>query len=73
MLPVQMALLVCVSPLWLGGIRIQPTFGLMRVVRGDSSSDIYCPIPPAHCMLGLLACSEAYAFGQLGTGLSWFR
>ena len=24
-------------------------------------------------MLGLLACSEAYEFGQLGTGLSWFR
>ena len=26
-----------------------------------------------YCMLGLLACSEAYEFGQLGTGLSWFR
>ena len=37
------------------------------------SSDINCPIPPAHCMLGLLACSEACEFGQLGTGLSWFR
>ena len=24
-------------------------------------------------MLGLLACSEAYEFGQLGTGLSWFN
>ena len=23
--------------------------------------------------LGLLACREAYEFGQLGTGLSWFR
>ena len=23
-------------------------------------------------MHGLLACSEAYEFGQLGTGLSWF-
>ena len=34
---------------------------------------INCRIPPAHCMLGLLACSEAYEFGQLGTGLSWFR
>ena len=44
----------------------------MRVVRGDLSWDINCPIPPAHCLLGLLACSEAYEFGQLGTGLSWF-
>ena len=24
-------------------------------------------------MLGLLAYSEAYEFGKLGTGLSWFR
>ena len=24
-------------------------------------------------MLGLLACSEAYEIGQLGTRLSWFR
>ena len=59
--------------LWLGEFRIQPTFALVRVVRGDLSWDINCPIPPAHCMLGLLACSEEYEFGQLGTGLSWFR
>ena len=59
--------------LWLGGFRIQPTFALVRVVRGDKSWDINCPIPPAHCMLGLLACSEAYEFGEFGTGLSWFR
>ena len=59
--------------LWLGGFRIQPTFALVRVVRGDLSWDINCPIPPADCMLGLLECSEAYEFGQLGTGLSWFR
>ena len=26
-----------------------------------------------YCMLGLLACSEVYEFGELGTGLSWFR
>ena len=31
---------------------------------------IICPIPTAYCMLGLLACSEAYESGQLGTGLS---
>ena len=43
-------------------------FALVRVVRGDLSWDINCPIPPAHCMLGLLACTEAYEFGQLGTG-----
>ena len=55
------------------GFRIQPTFSLVRVVRGDLSWDINCLIPPAHCMLDLFACSEAYEFGQLGTGLSWFR
>ena len=55
------------------GIRIQPTFALVRVVKGDKPMDINCPIPPACCMHGHLACSEAYEFGQLGTGLSWFR
>ena len=29
--------------------------------------------PLACCMHGILACSEAYEFGQLGTGLSWCR
>ena len=55
------------------GVKIQPTFALVCVVRGDLSWDINCPLPPARCMLGLLACSDAYEFGQLGTGLSWFR
>ena len=55
------------------GIRIQPTFALVGVVRGDESGDIKCPIPPASSMLGLLASSEAYKFGELGTGLSLFR
>ena len=32
-----------------------------------------CAIPPAYCILGLLACSEAYEFGQLDTGLSRYR
>ena len=32
------------SPLWLGGIRIQPTFALVRVVRGDESWFINCPL-----------------------------
>ena len=64
---------LCNWAMWLGGFRIQPTFTLVRVVRGDLSWDINCLIPPAHCVLGLLACSEAYEFGQLGTGLSWFR
>ena len=45
-------------PLWLGGIRIQPTFALVRVVREDESWDINCPIPPAYCMLNLLAYSK---------------
>ena len=30
-------------------------------------------IPPAYGMIGLLACSEEHEFGQLATGLSWFR
>ena len=47
---------------------IQPTFALVRAVRGDQSWDINCPIPPAYCMLGLLACSEAYELGQLELG-----
>ena len=59
--------------LCLGGFRIQPTFVPVRVVRGDLSWDINCLTPPAHCLQGLLACSEAHEFGQLGTGLSWFR
>ena len=41
------------------------------------SSDINCPIPPAYCMLTLSVCLHCpncpYEFGQLGTGLSWFR
>ena len=32
-----------------------------------------CPIPPADRMLSFLACSEAFEFGYLGIGLSWFR
>ena len=34
---------------------------------------VNCPSPQAYCMHGLLTCNEAYEFGQLGTGLSWFR
>ena len=38
---------------------MQPTYALVRVVRGNESWDINRPIPPpAYCMLGLLACSE---------------
>ena len=48
------------------GIRIQLTFSLVCVVNGDYSRDINCLIPPAYCMLGRLACYEAYQFGQLG-------
>ena len=52
---------------------------------GDKNSANVCPcachkrrltkgyIPLAYCMHDLLACSEVYMFGQLGTGLSWFR
>ena len=50
------------------GIRIQPTFALVHVVRGDESWDINCDIPPAYFIFGLLACSEANEFGQFGTG-----
>ena len=52
------------------GVRIQPTFVLVRVVRGDLPRDIICHIPPVYCMHDL-ACSEA-EFRQLGPGLSWF-
>ena len=43
----------------------------MRVVRSDYSRNMNCPIPLAHCMLGLLAENQAYELGQLGTGLFW--
>ena len=55
-----------VSVAW--GIRIQPTFALVGVVRGGESWDTNCPLPPAYCMLILLACSEAYEFGQNSRG-----
>ena len=42
-----------------------------RLIKG--TRDIHCLIPSAFCILGLLACCEAYEFGQLGAGLSWFR
>ena len=58
--------ILLLGPVACGGFRIQPTFALVRVVRGDLSWDINCPIPPAHCMLGLLACSEAYKFWTVG-------
>ena len=38
--------------------------------KGDYSRDMNCPIPLAHYRLVLSACREAYALGQLGTGLS---
>ena len=51
----------------LGGFRIQPTFALVRVmIRGDLSWDINCPIPPAHCMLGLLACVNKIQQSHVG-------
>ena len=30
------------------GIRIQPTFAIVREVRVDESRDMNCPMPPAH-------------------------
>ena len=30
------------------GIRMQPTFGLVCVVRVDKSRDMNCPMPPAY-------------------------
>ena len=50
------------------GIRIERTFALWCVVRGEHLWDMKCPIPPAYCMLGILAYSEAYEFGQLVLG-----
>ena len=49
---------------------MQPTFALVRVVRGDYLMDIK---GFKECMLGFLTSSEAYEFGQLGAGLSWCR
>ena len=54
-------------------IIILTTFALALVVRDDLLWDIYFPIPPGYCMVGLLACSVTYEFGQFDTGLSWFR
>ena len=45
------------------GVRIQPTPALLRVGRGDYLRDMSCPLPPAHCMQGLLACNGAYELG----------
>ena len=45
------------------GVRIQPTPALMRVVRGDYLRDMSYPLPPAHCMQGLLAYNGAYELG----------
>ena len=36
------------------GVRIQPTPAFRRVVRGDYLRDMSYPLPPAHCMQGLL-------------------
>ena len=55
------------------GVRIQPTPALRHVVRGDYLRDMSFPLPPAHCMQGLLACNGAYELGWWGTGLSMFR
>ena len=45
------------------GVIIQPTPSLRRVVRGDYLSYMSYPLPPAHCMQGLLACNGAYELG----------
>ena len=50
------------------GIIMQPTFALVRVVRGNLLRDINCPVPPAYCMFSLLPCNEAYEIGEFGTG-----
>ena len=44
------------------------TFAIVLVVRGDQSWDINCPIPPAYCMLGLLACSERMSLDSSALG-----
>ena len=45
------------------GVRIQPTYELRLVVRGDYLTDMSYPLPPAHCMQGLLACNGVYELG----------
>ena len=41
-------------------VRIQPTPALRCVVRDDYLRDMSYPLPPAHCMQGLLACNGVY-------------
>ena len=45
------------------GVRIQPTPALRCVVGGDYLRDMSYPLPPAHCMQGLLAWNGAYELG----------
>ena len=45
------------------GVRIQPTPAFGRVVRGDYLRDMSYPLPPAHCMQGILECNGAYELG----------
>ena len=45
------------------GVRIQPTPAFRRGVGGDRLRDMSYPLPPAHCMQGLLACNVAYELG----------
>ena len=56
-------------PLWLEGLEFSQCLPLCGRKRRQIMN-VNCPLPPAYCMIGLLACSEAYEFGQLGTGLS---
>ena len=45
------------------GLDIGNSPALRRVVRGDYLRDMSYPLPPAHCMQGLLACNGAYELG----------
>ena len=59
------------------GIRIEPTVALVRVVRGDESRDVNCPIPPAYCMTYVHALRpmslDSWALGCPGYGNILFQ
>ena len=65
------SILICMAHIR-GALRILPMLALRRVVRSDYLRDMSYPLPPVHCMQGLLAFNAASELGLLGTGFSRF-
>ena len=53
---------VSILPLWFGGSEFSQRLPLYKLSYTTGLLHAW-----------ILACSEAYEFGQFGTGLSWFR